>query len=123
VSAGFSLADAKTQARRDLHSAAAVPAVYTDDTLDGQSFDLTVRWHTKLSRNGASDQGFDATIIEGIERLVFSSDELACQELTLIRGGTVTITWPTGEISKFELDNREPQDGPINVYWGVVKQL
>jgi hypothetical protein len=124
---GNSLADVKAQARRDLHAQAAVPATYIDDTLietvptavqTAAGSTLTVRWHSRLSRAGAREGGFDVEIVEGIERLVFSQDELDALGLTLRRKGVVTLT---DYGMDFELDHEERPDGPVTVYWSVVK--
>lgn len=94
----------------------AVPAFYTD--VGTASTPVTVRWHNKLVNNGASIDGFDATIIEGINRLVFQESELEAAGISLRRGGQVLI--PDYDNATFKLDSDAPQDGPENIYWNVV---
>lgn len=116
----YSPAAVKAQARRDLHEAAAVPARYTDASMDGMSEGISVRWHTRNARQGMDAGGFDSGVFEGISRLVFNSEELACAGITLQQGGTVTLDAPM--VGKFELDVLLPADGPVNVYWSVIQQ-
>lgn len=127
------IAQHKLNARRVLHQHAAVSAFYVAGVGD-DPVELTVRWHTKLSNAGKLDDGFDATIIEGINRLVFQEPELTSEgraerglpplpdgvdEIELVRGGTVTL--PDLGLT-FELDHQEEGDGPLNIYWGVTQQ-
>lgn len=112
----FNLAQHKRKARQILHGIMAVPAFYSDrDTLPTP---ITVRWHNKLVSNGASIEGFDASIIEGINRLVFQEAELEAAGIALRRGGRVVI--PDYDNATFKLDSDAPQDGPENIYWNVV---
>lgn len=130
------VAQHKTKARRALHQRAAVSAFYQDNTLDAP-VEVIARWHTKLSMAGKGEDGFDAQIIEGVNRLVFQGSELTSEgraasnpplpplpdgldELELVRGGTVTIP-DLGDLV-FTLDHREEPDGPLNIYWGVVQE-
>lgn len=96
----------------------AEPATYT--ALDSSFYPdgLSVRWHNKLSRAGNEQGGFSTDIIEGIERLVFSQDELDALGLVLERGGIVDVP---GYGLRFVLDTSEPADGPVNVYWVVTQ--
>lgn len=94
----------------------AVPAFYSD--VDTASTAITVRWHNKLVSNGASIDGFDASIIEGINRLVFQESDLITAGIALRRGGLVIV--PDYDLAAFKLDSEAPQDGPENVYWNVA---
>ena len=124
------LAQYKADARRVLHERAAVSAFYSDDVVD--NVEITVRWHTKLTLAGRAPDGFDAAIIEGINRLVFQEPELTSEgrvarglpplpddldSIELQREGKVTV--PDYQI-EFELDSMEEPDGPLNIYWNVV---
>lgn len=113
---GYDHARYKQISRQVVHNLLAVSAVYTDDATTQP---LTVRWHNKLARNGAGQPGFDVEIIEGIDRLVFNVTELATLGLEIQRRGIVTITWPGGVVSQFQIEEREPEDGPESEYWMV----
>lgn len=99
----------------------AVLAVYED--ADTAPTSVTVRQHNKLARAGALDGGFDAEIIEGIDRLVFSQTQLATAldggPLELRYGGTVTVA---DYNAVYALEAQEPDDGPENRYWSVTHQ-
>lgn len=125
------IASAKLKARRTVHDRAAVSAFYRADEVS-PPVELTVRWHTKLSLAGKAEDGFDAVIVEGINRLVFQETELTSEgrvvrslaplpdgmvELELERGGLVEV--PSLN-AVFELDHLEQPDGPLNIYWGVT---
>lgn len=112
----FNLATFKRQSRRVLHSIMAVPASYSDGSTDPTP--VTVRWHNKVVNQGASPDGYDAVIIQGINRLVFQESELIAAGINLRRGGRVVI--PDYDGATFRLDAEAPQDGPENVYWDVV---
>lgn len=112
----FNFAQYKRQARRALHGIMAVPAFYQDSLT--ASTPVTVRWHNKLVTNGASQDGFDAQIIEGVNRLVFLESEIALAGITLRRGGLVTVI--DYDDILFKLDTQAPQDGPENIYWNVT---
>lgn len=125
----MSLVDIKTAARSALHQAMGVSGVYTspEDVVtpsDAQAtagLVLRVRWHNKLERNGAIEGAFNAEIIEGINRLVFQSDNLAALGLELEQDGVVVIAGYNN--ARFQLDTEEPSDGPLNVYWNVSRQV
>lgn len=105
----------KTMARQAVHDTLAVPSSYSDSTLQAP-VPVTVRHHTRVSAHGAADSEY-ADVLEGINRLVFDRAALAAAGVTLRRGGRVTI--PVYGIT-LELDQREPDDGPVNAYWSVV---
>lgn len=113
----FDFAALKQRSRLALHGTMAVPAVY-EDSQTSATPGVTVRWHNKLARNGKGETGFDAEIIEGIDRLVFQESNLALAGITLRRNGRVTIDYK-GVVAVFTLEAEEPQDGPENVYWSV----
>jgi hypothetical protein len=104
--------------RRDLHVAFAVSATYEDDSVVVPT-PITVRWHNKSTRIGDIQGGDYAEVLETIDRLLFDSEEIATAAITLKRGGIVTLT-EFGN-TKFELDVREPADGPIKIVWTVTR--
>lgn len=121
---GFDMAQAKAQNRQVVHSTLAVPAFYQDDDLP-EPVAITVRWHNKLSRAGALEGGYDAEIIEGIDRLVFNQPELTSRELTPVERGRVevpSLSALAGFSVVFTLEAEEPGDGPVNVYWSVSRE-
>lgn len=117
-------AEYKSQMRPALHDALANSATYTfggntyptpEQTEAGLS--LTVRWHNKLKIIGERTQD-DVGVIEGINRLVFSADQLATLGLSLDRLGVVEVA----DLGKrWRLDYAEEPDGPHNVYWSVIE--
>ena|SRR5690349_22587148 len=118
------LSGIKLQARQALHGAMAEPATYTANGVETPSAEqieaglsLTVRWHTKMRISGERNSA-DTGIIEGVNRLIFNSDELAALGLELKRGGVVSIP---GYEKLLRLDQPEDSDGPLNVYWGVIE--
>lgn len=120
------IAEIKAASRSAIHDHAAVDAVYQDKYTDPAN--ITVRWHTKLQRSGALEGGYDVEIIEGINRLVFNETNLAeatsvadgsPQPVTLRKRGSVTI--PEWGVT-FSLDTLEDPDGPLSIYWSVVKE-
>jgi hypothetical protein len=113
------VAELKAECRQVLHENLAVSAFYSDgETPEPAEPNCTVRWHNKLARNGALDGNYAGEIIEGIDRLVFQDAELNSNNLTLRQGGRVRIP---DLVATFELDVREPGDGPLNVYWTVAR--
>ncbi|WLJ71127.1 hypothetical protein [Sphingomonas phage Carli] len=112
----FDITEAKAKARRQVHRLAAAPATYEDDTL-GAPVAITVRWHNRIIPSETIND--TSEIITGIERLVFSEEELAAMDppLTLLRGGIVTI--PKYDNMQFELSFEEPNDGPVTTAWSV----
>ncbi|HGE7063275.1 TPA: hypothetical protein ACGCAJ_004704, partial [Serratia marcescens] len=65
----------KAKARRDVHASLSVSAryeSYTGEVVD----DLSVRWHNKQALLGDIENGGYASVIEGIERIIFMRAEL-----------------------------------------------
>jgi hypothetical protein len=123
----MSLSEIKAQARQSLHSGMAEPASYTAPGVGGETYPtpeqiedglgLTVRWHNKMRVIGERDST-DTGIIEGINRLVFNTEELTALGIALERLGVVTIP---GYGKSLRLDYHEDDDGPLNDYWSVVE--
>lgn len=123
----MSLSEIKAQARTALHGAMAEPASYLAPGVGGETYpsveqieaglSLTVRWHTKMKITGERDSS-DVGLLEGVNRLIFSDDNLAALGLTLTRLGVITIP---GYSKSLRLDHPEESDGPLNVYWSVIE--
>lgn len=111
----FDFAAAKTQARRAVHKTLAVPAVYVDDSMNGP-MDIRARWHSRINRFGDLDRQGYAEIIENIDRIIFVPSDHA--GFMPKRGGRVTFAQYG---ATFELDTREPKDGPLEVVWLVTR--
>lgn len=115
-------AEAKADARQAIHDRLAVSANYTLGATevrdDPEGLRLTVRWHNKLAKVGQLDGGFDAQLIEGIDRLVFNEPQLLALGIELARNAIVEV--PSWRAS-FQLAAREPNDGPLNIYWQVTR--
>lgn len=115
----FDMAAAKAKYRAILHSRMAVAGVYYDEETAETA--ITVRWHNKAVRSGASVEGFDASIISGIDKLVFSITELTSLNLIIDENtGYVRIDGYEGAL--FKIGPKEPSDGPVNVYHQVEHQ-
>lgn len=116
----FDFSAAKAQARQAVHDYLAVPALYSDKTLD-TPVDVNVRWHSKIDRFGDLDGGKWAEIIDGVNRVIFNRPELTEKGLDVRKGGTVTLT--VGDITaNLVLDTLEPNNGPIEVIWLVTRK-
>jgi hypothetical protein len=119
------LSELKAQARAALHGAMSESASYsfnggdpvpTPEQTDA-GLSLTVRWHNKMRIQGERDSS-DVGILEGINRLVFNTENLAALGLTLQRLGEITVA---GYGKRFRLDQHEEPDGPLNDYWSVIE--
>lgn len=108
----------KRQARRDIHAAFAVSASYSDATLAVPVTGLRVRWQDKLTNAEGDLSGGYARVFENVDRIIFSTDELADKGLTPQRGGVVTLDDYGIELT---LDVREPIDGPVKQIWTVTR--
>lgn len=112
----------KLAARQRVHDTLAVRCVYRSKDGLVTNDKVTVRWHNKLSRNGSADDGFDATVIEGIDRIVFNASNLVAAGISpdnLKRGDTVTVAAAGLSDQVFTLEAREKSDGPASIYWSV----
>ena len=116
--------DIKAAARRTVHATMAVPCSLRN--ADG-TFALTARLHNKITIGGdIESQGF-ATVLEGVTRIILSREELALADngagVSPTRTDQVTFTDynGTGQDVTFELDVRDPYDGPITEKWSVVQ--
>jgi hypothetical protein len=110
-----SFADLKAAARQAVHDQFRVPATYTDSSLPAP-VQVNVRWHNRLLVQGDLSSGGYAQVIDGVDRIVFSADEIASLGLILRPRGLVQI--PDYAVT-VALATREPSDGPVNVTWNV----
>jgi hypothetical protein len=106
--------DLRTAARRTVHATFGEPFPYTAPGETVSSVDVVVRHRTRVAIHGGEDNEY-ATLQEGVNRLIFSSEDLAAKGVTLRRGGRVVVPPFT-----LELDQPEPVTGPIEVPWSVV---
>lgn len=132
----MSLVDIKERTRRAIHGKLAVPATLVDDDhpdglLLGEDYagsGLTVRYHNRIAKTGDLDGDY-ASVIDGIDKLVFLDENVAevsaalldngQPPLVLSRGATVTIEGYKG--LTFQLDSQEPPDGPLETVWVVAR--
>lgn len=132
----FSFQKARAQIRKTVHSTFSVQAFYRNNTVD-VPVELTVRYHTKMAmQGGPSDSEGYAQWYENIDRLIFSTSELAAKSVTLNRAGVLWIpgyadgltytldsqlAGPVAGAIAFELDVAEPINDPEYVHWTVTK--
>lgn len=119
----MSLYEIKADTRRALHAEMAVPVTIHD--LDGviypsaeqsaEGLTLNARFSTKARILSPDNDA--VSIMENVERLIFSDEELAAFDLTLDQGYLVDT--PYG--FKLMLDMPLDPDGPINAYWTVTR--
>jgi hypothetical protein len=113
-----SIRDIRRKARRDLHTLAQVAVAYVP--LVGNPVLLHVRDHTKFRVNaieGAVRSGSGQMIDrqEAAPSIIFMRDELVENDLTLIKGGIISVEFEEA----YRLDNAEAPDD-ITVKWFVT---
>lgn len=108
-------------ARRIVHKTMRVNATYQDSLMAGPEA-ITVRWHNRLNLQGNLVEAGYADVIEGVNRVVFNREELAEKSVVLHSGGVITLTDAVNNGVVLVLDVKEPDTGPINFVWGVVKK-
>jgi hypothetical protein len=113
----FDWATLKAETRQTVHDVLKVDAVVVvapgDDALP-----ITVRWHDKINRFGNLENAGWAQTIEGIDRLIFNRPELTSKGIVLSSHSIVTLN-AAGD--KFQLDLKEPPNGPVEEVWIVVR--
>lgn len=114
----FDFAAAKTLVRQTVHDTLAVQAFFKD-SLTNTSTEITARWHTRLVSQGGVD-GVGATVMEGVDQVVFDRAQLADLGLAPKRGDSVTF--PKYELPELFLDVRKPYDGPVDEAWLVTRE-
>lgn len=120
----MSMSDLKRAARTAIHDRAAEPCIYHDRDLGAvpssaqalEGLSLSVRFKSKLRAASPIDDG--VSILENIESLIFNRTQVDALGLTL-EGGTV-VEVPGYGIS-FRLDQELDADGPLNIYWTVIR--
>lgn len=115
-----SLAAIKAKARKAVHAAFSYSATYMDGTLDA-AVPVKVRWHNRLVLMGDYDQSGYASVIDGIERIIFDRSELSALGIEPMRGGVVVITDEGMNSTTLTLDVREKYVGPLEEKWQVVR--
>lgn len=123
----FDFAEFKRSGRRAVHEIFRVEATYGDVVVNPARL-CRVRLHNKLGLfQDLNSEGFAQTL-EGIDRVVFSADELMTPEVVglVTYGGFMpdtdgVITFVAYGGIQFRLDTLAPPDGPINVTWNVVR--
>lgn len=115
----------RQQARQGVHDTFAAPVLYTapggvvtpsaEQTTAGLL--LTARWSNKLAIGGNGDIGEYASVLEGIDRLVFNQPQLTALGLVLRKSAKVTFP---AYGKTFVLDTPLPVNGPVHRYWLVV---
>lgn len=120
----MSMSDIKRSARTTLHASAAEPCRYIDDTnppvpsADQLAEGLVLSARFKSKMRAAQGEQDALTILENVESLIFNSDQLTALAIEL-EGGAL-VEFPGYGIT-FRLDQQMDPDGPLNVYWTVVR--
>lgn len=112
----------KARARKAVHAAFSYSATYIDDTLD-TAVAVDVRWHNRLVLLGDYQDGGYASVIDGIEKVIFDREQLAEKGLTPRRNGIVVIMEPGFDSTTLYLDTRENYVGPIEEKWMVKRDV
>jgi hypothetical protein len=120
----MSMSAIKANAREKLHAALAEPCTYRDRATpltpsveqSAGGLALTVRFGTKAKVTSPESDGL--SIMENIEKLIFNQPQLTALGLELDSGGEVDIP---GYGITLQLDQPLDPDGPVNVYWTVVR--
>lgn len=130
----FDFAKTKTLARRTVHATLGVRAFYQDDSMN-TAVEIKARWHNKIDRFGDLESQSYAEIIQGIDRVIF--DAADARVLKVKRGGVVTFPDFGGGLgvslgaelggggvgpAAFILQNREPNNGPVQEVWQVSRK-
>jgi hypothetical protein len=124
----FDFAALKIATRRIVHSTFGVAATYTAP-ITGVVTNFHVRWNNKQGQFTDGDSKAYAVVLEGVDRILFSADEIATPYtdengvtwggVTPVRLGIVTIPQYNATLT-YKLDTKVPADGPINVAWNVA---
>lgn len=122
----MSWASYKALARRAVHTAFCVSAVYKDPDGVVSAEALKVRWHMRQTLAGQLDNGGYAEVVEGIEKIIFDKDELQALALTPERNGTITLMAPEyrlidGSQPEFVLQYQDEDTGPVEESWQVTR--
>ncbi len=114
-------AAAKAKARRAIHRKMSVAATLQSASSGVLTEGITVRWHNKIVVLGdLQDSGY-ASVIEGIERIIFSMDEMELLGFVPGVNDVVTITAEEYGGAQLILKDMEPQVGPFENIWQVAR--
>lgn len=123
-------AEQKAKARKAVHAAFSYAATYQDNTLDAP-VPVSVRWHSKMVVLGDFQDSGYASVIEGIQKIIFMRDEL--EAISYVKNGVelygivprphgvVTITEPGFGLPQFSLEVQEEFVGPLEEKWQVKR--
>lgn len=114
----MSIAQIKANARRALHGALSVSAKLQRGS---ESFDVTVRWHSKTMLYGADASDGYAQTIEGLDSIIFNGEELLERSLVPQRGDTIVMP-DLYQGAQLVLQEMEPLRGPIEQKWRVAQK-
>jgi hypothetical protein len=110
----------KAKARRDIHDRMSVAAQHLAHST-GVLTDISVRWHNKLALLGdLQDNGY-ASVIEGIDRVIFLRSELTTLGIVPQIGDTVIMTAEGYDNVRLTLQVKEKVAGPVEEIWQVTR--
>lgn len=117
----FNFANVKTLVRRAVHDTLGVQAFYKDSSMNAQ-VPIKARWHNKIDRFGDLDNQSYAELIQGIDRVVFASED--ARAIGVKRGGEIMFPdyAPESDALTFILQVREPASGPFEEVWNVSRK-
>jgi len=115
----FDFAAVKAHARKIVHDTFGVDAEY-EASSSAVPVPLRVRWHNKMAVVGDPENAGYPVSLEGIDRIIFNTDELAEKGIIPARGGYVKITAPGFNGQVLSLEAREKKCGPQEEIWQVA---
>jgi hypothetical protein len=113
----FDWAATKALIRQTVHDVLQVDATVVVAPGDAPQA-VTVRWHDKINRFGNLENAGWAQVVEGIDRLIFNKPELTSKAIVLTSNSVITLL-SGGD--KFQLDVKEPPQGPVEEIWVVMR--
>lgn len=115
----FDFTSALSTMRTVVHDTMSIPAEYQAPGQFGR-VPVRVRWHDRLVLQGNMGETGYADVIEGIDRAIFSRDQLSEKGITLQRLGTIHLPAAYNGVV-LTLDALEKTDGPVNIVWKVTR--
>lgn len=119
----MSMSAIKSAARAAIHANGSEPCTHERDGVvspsaeqSAEGLSLSVRFKSKLKTASAESDG--VAILENVESLIFIQSQLDALAITLEHGDLIAIP---GYGIVFELDQEMDPDGPLQVYWTVVR--
>lgn len=121
----MSMSAIKRSSRSAIHQEASEPCRYIDadnapvpsPEQSAEGLSLSIRFKSKLKVGSAESDGL--SILENVESLIFNQAQLDALGLVLESGALIDVA---GYEIVFRLDQRLDGDGPLNVYWTVVRE-